>query len=184
MKKELSSKPSEIIENWPGEFTNHGSWHEAVAQLPAPLFVVTSWKPNGKENACLQSRSAFIGSGGEFICILGWVRKSGHMYQTLKDTGCCVLNFPEDAIHDKCFATIKNNGLDTDEITASGLTAEKAVAVNAPRIAECYLNIECEYLWEHELSPNNPEVVAVAVRAVHVGAEVDYYDRMLRQRVK
>jgi len=29
-------------------------------------------------------------------------------------------------------------------------TAEKAKTVNAPRIAECFLSIECEFLWERE----------------------------------
>ena len=177
MKKEFTSKPEKIVEQWPGQFTDIGSWHEVVTQLPSPLFVVTGWKSNGKENACLQSSSTFIGSGGEFICLLGWVRKDGHMYQSLKDTKCCVLNFPTRDISDQCFKTIENNGFETDEITASGLTAEKAVKINAPRIAECFLNVECEYLWEHELFPANPSIVAVALKTVHFCMDSDYYDQ-------
>jgi len=37
---------------------------------------------------------------------------------------------------------LENNQFETDEITASGLTVEKAIKVNAPRIKECFLNIE------------------------------------------
>jgi len=125
----------------------------------------------------LQSSSTFVASGGEFICILGWAQKSGHMYQSLKETGCCVLNFPTREIYDKCYDTIENNGFGVDEITASGLTAEKAVKVNAPRIAECFLNIECEYLWERELSPANPSMVVIAVKAVNISMDSDYYDQ-------
>ena len=177
MKKEFSSKPEKIIEEWPGQFTTIGSWHEVITQMPQPLFVVTGWKPNGKENACLQSSSTFVGSGGEFICILGWVQKGGHMYQSLKETGCCVLNFPTRELSEKCFKTIENNGFETDEITASGLTAEKATKVNAPRIKECFLNIECEYLWEQVLSPENPDMVVLAVKAVNICMDQDYYDQ-------
>ena len=97
------------------------------------------------------------------------------MYQSLKETGCCVLNFFSSDIYDKCFDTIKNNGFDTDEITASGLTAEKAKSVNAPFIKECFLNIECEYLWEHKLTPSNPSLVTVALKTVGIYVDEKYY---------
>lgn len=62
------------------------------------------------------------------------VSKSGHMYQSLKETGVCVLNFPSYDIYDRCIKTIEHNEFETNEITAAGLTAERAVKVNAPRI--------------------------------------------------
>ncbi len=63
--------------------------------MPQLVFVVTGWKSNGKENACLHSWSSFMGSGLEnFICILGKVNKEGHMYQSLRETKVCVLDFP------------------------------------------------------------------------------------------
>ncbi len=68
-----------------------------------------------------------------------------------KRDAVCVLNFPSKDIYDRCIKTIGNNEFETDEITASVLTAEKASKVNAPRIKECFLNMECEFLWEHEL---------------------------------
>jgi flavin reductase (DIM6/NTAB) family NADH-FMN oxidoreductase RutF len=177
MKKYFTSKPDNLKENWPGAFTGiEGSWFGAATGLPSPLFVVTGWKTNGKENACMQSTAAFSGSYGEYTCILGWVNTEGHMYQSLKETGCCVLNFFSEDFNDKCFDTIKNNGFDTDEITASGLTAEKAESVNAPRIKECFLNIECEYLWEHKLTPNNPSLVVVALKAVGISIDDKYYN--------
>ena len=96
------------------------------------------------------------------------------MYKSLKETGCCVLNFFSSDIHDICFDTIKNNDFDTDEITASGLTAENAESVNAPRIKECFLNIECEYLWEHELTPGYPSLVVVALKTVGICVDSEY----------
>ena len=153
------------------------SWYDFVTAMPSLVFVVTGWKSNGKENACLQSWTNFAGSGADnFICIMGKVHKGGHMYQSLKETRVCVLNFPSNDIYDQCIKTIGNNQFDTDEITASGLTAEKALKVNAPRIKECFLNIECEYLWEHELFEGSQEV-AVALKSVNICMDSERYDQ-------
>lgn len=153
------------------------SWYDFVAGVPALVFVVTGWKSNGRENACLQSWSAFVGADAEnFICVLAKVHKGGHMYQSLKETGVCVLNFPSNDIYGRCIKTIGNNRFDVDEITASGLTAEKAAKVNAPRIKECFLNIECEYLWEHELCEGSEEVT-VALKAVNLCMDSAYFDQ-------
>lgn len=153
------------------------SWYDFVTGMPSLVFLVTGWKSNGKENACLQSWSTFAGSGADnFICIMGKVNKGGHMYQSLKETGVCVLNFPSSDIYDRCIKTIGNNQFEADEITVSGLTAEKASKVNAPRIKECFLNIECEFLWEHELCGGSEEVT-VALKAVSLCMDSERYDQ-------
>lgn len=89
-----------------------------------------------------------------------------------------MLNFPSADIYDKCSATIRNNGYDDDEITLSGLTAEPAQTVNAPRIRECFLNLECEFLWEKERHEGDDSVV-MCVWVKHVamdGAHLDEKD--------
>ncbi len=35
------------------------SWLEFVTSIPAPMFLVTSYKSNGKANACMQSWATF-----------------------------------------------------------------------------------------------------------------------------
>jgi len=175
MKKEFSARPEKMTEPW-------CTWQGFLTAMPSLVFVVTGWKSNGRENACLQSWSAFVGGGkDEFVCIMGAVSKGGHMYQSLKETGVCVLNFPSYDIYDRCIKTIGHNEFETDEITAAGLTAEKAAMVNAPRIKECFLNIECAYLWEHELFENNNffggHDVTVALKAVHICMDSDRYDQ-------
>ncbi len=175
MKIDFSARPEKMTEPW-------CTWQGFLTAMPSLVFVVTGWKSNGKENACLQSWSTFVGGGNdEFVCIMGAVPKGGHMYQSLKETGVCVLNFPTYDIYDRCIKTIGNNEFDTDEITTTGLTAEMAVKVNAPRIKECFLNIECEYLWEHELFENTgffgQEDVTVALKAVNICMDSDHYDQ-------
>jgi flavin reductase (DIM6/NTAB) family NADH-FMN oxidoreductase RutF len=175
MKKDFSARPDKMTESW-------CTWQGFLTAMPSLVFVVTGWKSNGKENACLQSWASFAGGGkDEFVCILGAVSKSGHMYQSLKETRVCVLNFPSYNIYDRCIKTIGNNEFETDEITAAGLTAERAVKVNAPRIKECFLNIECEFLWEHEIFGSigvyGYQDVTVALKAVNICMDSDRYDQ-------
>jgi flavin reductase (DIM6/NTAB) family NADH-FMN oxidoreductase RutF len=177
MKKEFSARPESIAEQYLKDCGNM-SWYDFVTGMPELVFVVTGWKSNGKENACLQSWSTFLSGGGpdNFVCIMGGVAKEGHMYHSLKETGVCVLNFPSYDIYDRCIKTIGNNQFETDEITASGLTAEKATKVDAPRIKECFLNIECEFLWEHELFEGS-QGMTVALKAVNIRMDSDRYDQ-------
>ena len=175
MKKEFSTRPKAITEQRCKDYGGF-SWYEFMTAIPEPIFVVTGWKANGRENACLQSWSTFAGSGADnFICVMARVPKVGHMYQSLKETGVCALNFASSDVFDRCVKTIGNDEYETDEITAAGLTAEKAVKVNAPRIKECFLNIECEVIWEHELFAGS-DVMTVALKAVNVCMDSDRYD--------
>lgn len=128
------------------------SWMDFVTAIPSPLFLATTWKDNGKTNACLQSWACFTGNQSGFFAILSAVYKSGHFYRTLKETGACALNFPSADVYDRCLLTICNNRWDADEIADSGLTAEPCAAVNAPRVKECFLSLECVYEWERELT--------------------------------
>lgn len=178
MKKEfsLAQRPEGFSDGYLTACGNM-SWYDFVAGFPSLVFLVTSWKSNGKENACLQSWSSFVGSGPEhFLCILSKVNKGGHLYHSLQERKACVLNFPTIDLYDRCIKTIGNNQFDTDEITAAGLTAEKASKVDAPRIAECFLNIECEYLWEHEHCEGSPEVT-VALKAVNLCMDAEHFDQ-------
>ncbi|MCL2700255.1 MAG: flavin reductase [Phycisphaerae bacterium] len=178
MKKEFPTGPDAITKQWLVSKEAGGfAWQDFVTAMPALVFVVTGWKSNGKENACLQSWSTCVGGGvDDFVCIMAKVQTGGHMYQSLKETGVCVLNFPSQDIYDRCIKTIGNNQFETDEIAAAGLTSEKAVKVNAPRIKECFLNIECEFLWEHELCKGSPDLT-VALKAVHICMDSDRYDQ-------
>lgn len=171
---EINERPPKFTEEYLRACGNM-SWYDFVIGTPSLVFLVTGWKSNGKENACLQSWASFVGGGPEnFMCILSKVNRSGHMYRSLKETGVCVLNFPSNDIYDRCIKTIGNNQFDADEITAAGLTAEKAAKVNAPRIKECFLNIECEFMWEHQLFEGSGEAT-VALRAVNICMDSERY---------
>ncbi len=154
MKKEFDKFP----EAFGGQEFFGFSWLEYTAAVPSPLVVVTGYKSNGMPNATMQSWCTFTGAEG-YHCVFSSVHKSGHMYCSIKETGCCVVNFPSADILDKCMDTIKNNGFNTDEITASGLIVEPSCRVNAPRIKECFLNMDCELEWERDLTDDGTHAV-------------------------
>lgn len=135
------------------------SWMDFVTAIPSPLFVVTSYKSNGQPNACLQSWACFNGGEQGFYAILSSVDKEGHLYGTVREKGEVVLNFPSADVYPLCLNTIGNNGFDDDEISLSGLTAEPASTVDAPRIKECFLSLESRYLWEREIVEGSSHVL-------------------------
>lgn len=171
MKKEYSALPPSME----GIETYGFSWMDFVTAIPSPLFVATTYKDNGKANACLQSWATFTGNGDGFFAILSAVNKAGHLYKTLTQTGVCVLNFFSAEHYDRCAATIRNNGWEADEIAASGLTAESASLVNAPRIRECFLALECEYAWEKPLVDGSDHTL-VCLKVKNVCMDEDHLD--------
>ena len=113
-----------------GEFAkNFGfDWKEFIMGIPTPMFLVTTYKSNGQPNATMQS----------------WAGA------TSANHGCGYY-----VIYKACMKTIQNNQLEADEITSSGLTVEKASWIEAPMVAECFMNLECKYLWEKEIVPGD-----------------------------
>ncbi len=176
MKKEFDRCPSTIDEAELYGF----SWMENVLAIPAPLVLVTSYKENGKQNATMQSWNTFTSEDG-FYCIFSSVNKHTHMYASVRQTKECVINFPSKENFLKCMATIQNNNFEEDEITRAGLTAEPAAKVNAPRVKECFLNLECKYMWEKDLIPGGDHVV-MCVKIVNICMDEEHYNTAKKGR--
>ena len=150
------------------------SWKEFVATIPSPMFLVTTYKSNSQPNACMQSWATFTSAnhGNGFYAILASVNKSGHLYQSLQEKQDAVINFMSAEYHAACMATIQNNAFEADEIAASGLTAEPANWVQAPMVKECFMNLECRYVWEKEIVPGDDHVmICLEVLGVHIDKE-------------
>ena len=109
----------------------------------------------------MQSWASFTsaGKGEGYYAILSSVNKCGHLYQSLKEKKEAVLNFMSAELYETCMKTIQNNQFEVDEITASGLTVKRASWVDAPMTEECFLNLECKYLWEKEIVPGDDHVM-------------------------
>ena len=162
-----------------GEFSkNFGfDWKEFVLGIPTPMFLVTTYKSNGQPNACMQSWASFTSAdrGGRYYAILSSVNKGGHLYQSLKEKKEAVLNFMSSDLYEACMKTIQNNQFEADEITSSGLTTVKASWVEAPMVAECFLNLECWYVWEKEIVPGDDHVM-ICLEVVGGHLEKEYLE--------
>ena len=108
-----------------GDFSkNFGfSWKEFVMTISSPLFLVTTYKSNGKPNACMQSWANFTSAnhGNGFYVLLGSVNKSGHLYTSLKEKKVAVINFMSATCHAECMDTIRHNDFDADKTGDNGL---------------------------------------------------------------
>ena len=175
MKRSYKDMPVSLKGTY-GEYSkNFGfDWKEFVMGIPTPLFLVTTYKSNGQPNACMQSWASFTsaGKGGGYYAILSSVNKSGHLYQSLQEKKEAVLNFMSADLYESCMKTIQNNQYEADEITASGLSAEKASWIDAPMVTECFMNLECRYLWEKEIVPGDDHVmICLEIIGGHIDEE-------------
>lgn len=150
------------------------SWKEFVMSVPSPLFLVTSYKSNGKANACMQSWATFTSAnkGKGFYAILASVNKNGHLYKSVKERKVAVINFMSADFFDSCMATIKHNDFEADEIAESGLTAESATWVDCPMVKECFMNLECRFAWEKEIAEGDDHaILCLEVVGCHIADE-------------
>ena len=159
------------------------NWLEFVTSIPSPMFLVTTYKSNGQPNACMQSWASFTtaDNGKRFFVVLSSVNKGGHLYKTLLEKECAVVNFMSADFYDKAMATIRNNQWEVDELAESGLTAEKAKKVDAPMVEECFMNLECKFAWEKEIVPGDDHVM-VCLEVVNVHIDETYLDSRIEEK--
>ncbi len=148
-------------------------WLEHVTAIPAPLALVTGYKKNGMANATMQSWFCFSNENG-FYCIFGSVNKYTHLYEIAAEKKQLVINFPDKSCIKRCMDTIKNNGYETDELAASGLSYTEGTKVSAPVVNECFLNLECETVWEKPLFEGSDNYV-LCVRVINVHFDKEHY---------
>jgi flavin reductase (DIM6/NTAB) family NADH-FMN oxidoreductase RutF len=169
MKHEFGiEQPSHLSAPWPGKYKLF-SWLEYAINIPYPVFIITSFKENGKPNACLHSWGCFGGDGNGYYSILTML-KSYHTYTNILRSGEWCINFPSAAYQEQSMATIEVNGMDNDEITDAGFTMEPCQVIGVPRIAECLINVECKLEWDRPLSPESNWHVFTG-RVVHLAMD-------------
>jgi flavin reductase (DIM6/NTAB) family NADH-FMN oxidoreductase RutF len=150
MKHEIGIlQPKYLFEDWPGKYEVF-SWLEYVVNVPNPIFLVTTRKANGAPNANLHSWGLLTGERGNYSSLLALLDHT-HTYANILREGEWCVNFPSFEYYPQCFETIYCNGPENDEITEAGFTLEPATTVQAPRIAECLVNLECRLEWHRPL---------------------------------
>lgn len=176
MKREIPKhRPESIQEIWPGQFSMF-SHFDCAAAVPQVLYMLTTRKPDGRVNACFQSWTAFGGDNDVFYAVIAGLVRSGHSYQNIvREKEFCV-NFLSPAYYDACMKTIEVNREDVDELAAAGLTAEAAVCVKAPRVAEAFLTYECK-LVSDEAFGESKELRLIVGEVLNAAQEEAVKDR-------
>jgi flavin reductase (DIM6/NTAB) family NADH-FMN oxidoreductase RutF len=73
-------------------------------------------------------------------CVIGpW----DHSFETLRETGECVLAVPTVDLAEQVTKIGNCSGVDVDKFAEFGLTPQRAKTVAAPLIRECLANLEC-----------------------------------------
>ncbi len=150
MKIEIGiTQPDFLIEDWPGKYDIF-SWLEYIVTVPNPIFIVTTRKANGASNANLHSWGLLVGEKDNYSSLLAMLDTT-HTYTNILREGEWCVCFPSFQHYPQCSETIWQNKPDNDEIIDAGFTVELPQTVQAPRIAECSINLECRLEWHHPL---------------------------------
>ena len=154
MKREMGiTQPEYLVEDWPGKYDIF-SWLEYIVTVPNPIFIITTRKANGAPNANLHSWGLLVGEKGNYSSLLALLDNT-HTYGNILREGEWCVCFPSFQHYRQCSETIWRNGSDNDEITDAGFTVELPKSVQAPRIAECSINLVCHLEWHHPLYENS-----------------------------
>ena len=64
------------------------------------------------------------------------------------------------------YSNVKSDHINLIE---SGMSVEKASWVNAPMVRECFMNLECRFVWEKEIVPGDDHVMlCLEVVGIHI----------------
>lgn len=178
----LALKPDSFKEEWPGQFEVF-HWFEYICGIPHPLFMISSVKANGKPNLCYHSWSSFSGDGDGFFAVMAGLCMHTHTYGNILRTGEFCVNFLSPEYHEQCLKTIEHNQPEDDEFAVGGFTAEPAKVIQAPRIRESFLSLECRLTLHQDLTHKGlsalvvGKVEAVAIAEAYAGGLNERYGK-------
>lgn len=108
---------------------------------PGPVVLVTT-ADKGRTNIMTMSWHTMIDFEPPIVgCVIG---DQSHSFAVLKATKECVINIPTANLAKKVVGCGNTSGRKIDKFKVFGLTPAAAARVQAPLIAECYANLECQ----------------------------------------
>ncbi len=102
-----------------------------------------------------------------------------HSRRLVRESGECVINLPTADMAATVVRIRNTSGRDIDKFDEFGLTAETAVKVQAPLIAECFANFECKVVDDSLVAKYS--VFVLEVVKAHV-AKAPRYPRTIHHR--
>lgn len=139
-------------------------WKPGNMLYPVPAVMVTVQDAEGKSNIITIAWTGTVCTNPPMLYIS--VRPERYSYHMLEETGEFVVNMTTKKLAKAADYCGVRSGRDVDKWKETGLTPEKAQAVNVPLIAESPVNIECRVKEVLELGSHHmflAEVLAVDV---------------------
>jgi len=107
---------------------------------PGPVVLLTT-AGRGRPDVMTQSWHTMIDFGPPLVgCV---VSARNHTFETLRSTRECVLNVPTVELAKAVVGCGNVSGRHLDKFEAFGLTPVVSRCVQAPRVDECFANLEC-----------------------------------------
>lgn len=117
--------------------------------FPSFPVVIASMEHNGERNL-ITLGLVHVFSFNPFVLGIG-ISPERHSYSLIDKSGEFVVNIPTRPLHNQIMICGTKSGRDTDKFAATGFTAVKGTAVNAPIIKECPVNFECRVIKKIEV---------------------------------
>ncbi|MCS6878414.1 MAG: flavin reductase family protein [Geminicoccaceae bacterium] len=107
---------------------------------PGPVVLVSShWR--GRSNVMTLGWHTVMEFTPSLVgCVIA---ASNYSFELVRRSGQCVINLPTVELLDVVVRVGNTSGAEIDKFSTFGLTAEPALAVEAPAIAECHAHFEC-----------------------------------------
>ncbi len=119
---------------------------------PGPVVLVTTMH-KGRPNIMTMSWHTMLDFEPPLIgCVIS---NRDYSFTILKKTKECVINIPTAELAKQVVGCGNTTGKKTDKFKTFQLTPEKSFYINAPKIAECYANIECKVIDMHMANQYN-----------------------------
>ena len=163
----------------PSELT-HAKLHEYLlsAVAPRPIAFVSTINKNGVANLAPFSFFNCFGSNPPVLVFSparsGRTGATKHTHDNVQEVKECVVNIPHyDMLYQMNLAAhMYEKGV--DEFSKSGLTAVASVVVIPPRVAECFVQFECEVkdVIETGQGGGAGNLVVCEVKMIHINEKV------------
>ena len=162
------------------DFTEH--YGSVVEVLTSRGLLLGSYDAKGKPNLMTIGWGTLGSIWSKPIWIV-LVRPSRYTYECIEHSGGFTVNVPPKSMAGVCETCGTRSGRSTDKFAACGLTAEKAITVNAPTVAECPIVYECEVV--HTSDVLEPRLSREIIASAYKGGDFHsvYWGEILAARI-
>ena len=142
-----------------------------------PVVLITTSDSSGKPNIMPLAWTTTINSEPPFVAVC--VGSQAYTQQTILETKEFAINIPDSALLKKVLYCGGRSGKKENKFETAGFTQIKSKNITAPKIAECFANIECR-VARHE---SYGDVVMFAAEVLYCEVRKDAFDDYLKTDV-